>query len=130
MRRLCTRFNLDTERAIRGMRDYVDDPTHEPQELRPLLDSIRSIPCSSSECERGFSVMNCIETDVRNSLLISNVSSLMFININGPPIELFNSTIHLSLSHGSFHTVLLPIHSLANVKRLFMTKLVIFYGKF
>src|ERR1043165_298118 len=85
VRRLCRRWSIDTEKAIRGMREYVEDPSVEPEDLRPMALCIRSIPCSSSECKRAFSVMNNIQTDVRNSLLISTVGSIMFIKINGPP---------------------------------------------
>ena len=72
------------------MREYVEDPSVEPEDLRPMTLCIRSILCSSSECERAFSVMNNIQTDVRNSLLIATVGSLMFIKINGPPLALFD----------------------------------------
>lgn len=77
------------------MRDYIEDATCEPEQLRSLFNSIRSITCSSSECERRFSVMNCINTNVHNLLLILNVASLMFININGPPVELLNCTLFI-----------------------------------
>jgi len=48
------------------------------------------IPCSSSECERGFSNMNLILNDRRNRLLIENVSNLLFIKMHGPPLNIFN----------------------------------------
>jgi len=93
IRSLCRRFRLDLDQALRGMRDYIDDTDRdvEPPNLRPILTCIRSIPCSSSECERGFSLMNNIDTDLRTSLLVTNIASLMFVNINGPPLELFVS---------------------------------------
>jgi len=72
------------------MRDYIDDPSVEPDDLKPVALCVRSIPCSSSECERGFSLMNLIHTDIRNSLLVKNVASLMFINTNGPPLRKFD----------------------------------------
>jgi len=34
--------------------------------------------------------MNLIHTDIRNSLLVKNVASLMFINTNGPPLRKFD----------------------------------------
>jgi hypothetical protein len=34
--------------------------------------------------------MNLIISDLRNRLTIKNVSDLMFISINGPPVEDFN----------------------------------------
>lgn len=90
IKRLCLRFRLDAEKAIRGMRELLEEPGSHPDDLQPLSLCIRTIPCSSAECERDFSLMNIIETDRRSSLLVRNVSSLMFININGPPLSLFN----------------------------------------
>jgi hypothetical protein len=48
-----------------------------------------TLPCATTEWERGFSLMNNIITDLRSSLLISIVSSLMFINSSGPPVHYF-----------------------------------------
>lgn len=90
VQRLCLRFRLDSQQAVRGMRDFIEDPEREPADLKPLLQCIRTIPCSTAECERSFSLMNNIETDLRSSLLLTNIASLMFVNINGPPIDLFN----------------------------------------
>jgi hypothetical protein len=39
--------------------------------------------------------MNNIITNLRVSLLISNVSSLRFIKSNGPPIDVFNPEIYV-----------------------------------
>jgi hypothetical protein len=93
IRSICKRFRLNSDQALRGMRDYIDntDSDEEPLALHPILTCIRSIPCSSSECERGFSLMNTIDTELRTTLLVTNISSLMFVNINGSPLELFVS---------------------------------------
>ncbi|UYV63152.1 hypothetical protein LAZ67_2003299 [Cordylochernes scorpioides] len=89
MRRICRRFNLDEMKCINGLRDFVDDENNVPETLQPFFRAISTLPCSTAECERGFSLMNDIITNLRTSLLISNVSNLMFINSNGPPIEMF-----------------------------------------
>ena len=47
---------------------------------------------SFAECECDFSLMNLIITDLRSSLTVNHVSSLMFIKINGPPIRQFEPT--------------------------------------
>ena len=39
-------------------------------DLEPLLYCIKVIPCSSAECERGFSAMNNILTNSRWRLLV------------------------------------------------------------
>jgi len=41
------------------------------------MNCVNAIPCSIAECELRFSAMNLIITDIRSSLLVSNVSSLM-----------------------------------------------------
>jgi len=44
-------------------------------------------PVSSTDFERGFSVMNLQHTEFRNSLATETVSSLLMISINGPALE-------------------------------------------
>ena len=48
------------------------------------------IPVSTAECERAFSTMNRIKTDLRNHLKTSSLDCLMRISIEGPPIAQFN----------------------------------------
>lgn len=50
-----------------------------------------SLSFSSTECERGFSLMNAIKINKRSARLGSNISGLMMINHNGPPISLSNN---------------------------------------
>ena len=42
---------------------------------------------STADCERGFSVMNLQQTDLRNSLATETVCNLLMISINGPALE-------------------------------------------
>jgi len=58
-----------------------------PVDLKPLVNCTRIIPCSTAECERGFSHTNIIVSDTRSKLLVSHVSSLMFIKLHGPPLR-------------------------------------------
>lgn len=71
------------------MRDYIVNPEKIPERLLPLKNCIDSLACGTAEFERGFSAMNLIITGLRNSLLIKNVSNLLFIKINGPPVADF-----------------------------------------
>ncbi|XP_050064565.1 E3 SUMO-protein ligase KIAA1586-like [Aphis gossypii] len=77
-----------------GMRIYIDDNDNNDitliEELNDINILIKTFPCSTAECERGFSVMNNICTDLRSRLLINNISNSMFININGPPLQRWN----------------------------------------
>jgi len=89
VKRLCRRFNLCEEQAVNGMRDFLEHPDSEPESLKPLIRCMQTIPCSTAECERGFSLMNNVCTERRSTLLLSNVTNLMMISINGPPLRLF-----------------------------------------
>lgn len=57
------------------------------QKLKPLVDAIKTIPCSTSEGERGFSAVNLIMTDLRSTLTISHVAVLLFVKLHGPPLS-------------------------------------------
>ncbi|KAF0747433.1 E3 SUMO-protein ligase KIAA1586-like [Aphis craccivora] len=50
------------------------------------------LPVSTAECRRGFSLMNLIYSNFRSRLTIQNISKLMFINVNGPPLSQWNPT--------------------------------------
>ena len=91
--RLIERFRLDNKQQIlSGFQDYLENGGKKyPAQLNPLVDCITSLPCSSSECERGFSSMNTILTETRNRITSMHLSSLMFIKLNGPPIHKWNA---------------------------------------
>lgn len=96
VKRLCRRFNLCQEQAVNGMRDFIEHPESEPECLKPLIHCMQTIPCSTAECERGFSLMNIVYTDQRSRMLLSSVSNLMMISINGPPVSLFEPSKYVS----------------------------------
>lgn len=48
------------------------------------------IPVSTAECERAFSAMNRIKTELRNRLKTSTLRFLIRISIEGPPLSDFN----------------------------------------
>lgn len=87
--RLSRRFQIDETQAIQGMRDLMDNPSSHPANLQQLMKAVKTLPCSTAECERSFSLMNVIVTKLRSSLTIQNVASLMFVCMNGPPIGKF-----------------------------------------
>ena len=89
LKRLCRRFHLCEEQAVNGMRDFIEHPESEPECLKPLIRCMQTMPCSTAECERGFSLMNIVYTDQRARMLLYNVSNLMMTSINGAPVRLF-----------------------------------------
>jgi len=48
------------------------------------------VPVSTAECERAFSSMNRIKTEIRNRLKTSTLDCLMRISIKGLPLAEFN----------------------------------------
>ena len=60
-----------------------------PKELKQVFTCLDSLPVSTADCERGFGTMKRIMTPMRNSY-VSHLYSLTFININGPPLEMWN----------------------------------------
>lgn len=90
IKRLCKRFMLNKNDALNGFRIYIDEDKY-PKDIIPELNNcVNTFPCSTAECERGFSLLNLICTDLRCKLTINNIANLMFLNINGPPLQLWN----------------------------------------
>ena len=90
IRNLCKRFVLPEIVTVNAFCDYYDNiGIRIPSDLKPLINCIEVIPCSSSECERGFSQMNLIMDEKRNRLTIEHVNSLLFIQLNGPPLSIW-----------------------------------------
>lgn len=73
------------------MRNFIYNNTKN-EEIQELNMLINTLPISTADCERGFSLMNIICSDLRSKLAIKNIATLMFININGPPLSIWNPT--------------------------------------
>jgi len=72
------------------MREFVaDKPALIPERLKNLHACLKTLPCSTAECERTFSLINIISTDLRCTILVKNLSSLMLVNLNGPPLRIW-----------------------------------------
>ena len=52
-----------------------------------LVKIIRIIPMGSAECERMFSLMNRLKTDLRNRIKTGRLNQLMTVNRLGPTVE-------------------------------------------
>ena len=81
---------------IRGFREYILEKTY-LEKLLPLIQTLNTIPISSSKCERGFSQMNLIATPTRASLKTKTILALLFIKIIGPPLILFDPSKYVEL---------------------------------
>jgi hAT family C-terminal dimerisation region len=82
---LCRRFRLHYSTARDAYSDFKDSGGRKmPLGLNLLMNAVNTIPVSTAECERGFSVMNVIFGERRAKLLVQHVSDLMFIKHHGP----------------------------------------------
>ena len=59
------------------------------EDLDDLQKRLCILPISSAECERGFSSMNQTHTQQRSALQIKTIRDLLFVKLNGLPLEYF-----------------------------------------
>ena len=59
-------------------------------ELTKLATIAAVVPVSTAACERAFSAIKRIKTELRNRMKTSTLDCLMRISIEGPPIESFD----------------------------------------
>ena len=59
-------------------------------ELTKLATIAAILPVSTASCERAFSAMKRIKTELRNRMKTSTLDQLMRISIEGPPMDSFN----------------------------------------
>ena len=83
-------LNLPPKDIIPEFREYKSNPKRVGKSLKCLIQNIKLYPVSSAECERGFSAMNLQRTSTRNSLQVATVSSLLMVQINGPPLSVWD----------------------------------------
>ncbi|KAL5022022.1 hypothetical protein ScPMuIL_001177 [Solemya velum] len=58
--------------------------------LARLAEICLVIPASIADCERGFSAMKRVKTDLRNRLSQKILNALMMVSVQGPPPKEFN----------------------------------------
>ena len=110
VRKLAERFGLDKQDAVKEWCNFinfacVDLPVDflkvnlvtelcENQSIKALYPNLsviagayRVIPPHTADCERDFSQLKLIKTDIRNRMKEETVEPLMHISIDGPPPE-------------------------------------------
>jgi len=83
---LCKKFGLGFSEARNAYRDFKESGD---KVIADSLHFVDTIPVSTAECERGFSRMNLVCTNLRSRLSAKHTSSLMFIALSGPPLALW-----------------------------------------
>ena len=111
LRSLCQRFGIESSAVLilNDFSDYVENlgRGQMPFRVRCLRSCIDTIPCSTAECERGFSSMNIVFTDLRNRLLVVKGK------YEASKVEICSRAFNNSLSHCMS---LVPILSLRKAK--------------
>ncbi|KAK1895591.1 Zinc finger protein 862 [Dissostichus eleginoides] len=63
---------------------------HQGKTLKRLIVASNTVLPTSSECERGFSACNNTDCKTRNRLRARSLNALLFVDLNGPPINKFD----------------------------------------
>jgi hypothetical protein len=58
--------------------------------IHSFLKLVATLSPGSVDCERSFSLMNLIKTDIRNSLTVTSLANLMHCAANGPDLSSFD----------------------------------------
>ena len=90
LKSLCNRLQVSFSDYRKPFRDFISLPDTVPHEIMDLQEAVACYPVASADCERGFSAMNLICSDIRSTLTIKNISNLLFISLVGPPLAMFN----------------------------------------
>lgn len=91
LRQLCSKFSISFPEVKNGYREFKDcDGKFIPDSLRPVFNCVNTLPVSTAECERGFSLMNILCTPLRSRISVTHMSSVMFISLNGPSLNEWN----------------------------------------
>lgn len=90
VRALAKTLGEPAREAVEEFRDFKLQ-NRAPGKLHVKLQtaSLTYLP-SSAECERGFSAVNSTDSKYRNKLREQSLSSLLFVDLNGPPLEQFD----------------------------------------
>lgn len=76
--------------AVSEFRDWKLQGTQAGKTLSKILIASQTYLPTSAECERGFSAVNDTDSKSRNRLRAKSLSSLLFVDMNGPPLDRFD----------------------------------------
>ncbi|XP_063058141.1 E3 SUMO-protein ligase KIAA1586-like [Engraulis encrasicolus] len=76
--------------AVEQFRDYKLNGKKEGGTLKRLIIAKETYLATSAECERGFSALNDTDRKARNKLRVTSLAALLFVDINGPPVQMID----------------------------------------
>lgn len=98
LKSLCKRFGLaDYRDYLLEFRDFIDNPESMPRLICKIQAILNTLPVSTADCERGFSTMNILCSNLRNTLTVKHINNLMFVSLVGPPVKLFKPQHYVKL---------------------------------
>ncbi|MBN3275464.1 K1586 ligase, partial [Polyodon spathula] len=69
VKNLCKRFHIESQSVLRAYREFKEtEGKMMPEEIKPLMAAVNSVPISSAECKRGYSQLNLTVTPTRTAL--------------------------------------------------------------
>ncbi|XP_052009852.1 uncharacterized protein LOC127662622 [Xyrauchen texanus] len=83
-------LGVSTREAVEDFRSWKLQEDQSGKTLRRLIVASQTYLATSAECERGFSAMNDTASKSRNRLRVRSLSAVLFIDINAPPLEMFD----------------------------------------
>lgn len=90
LKMLCVKFPREFSLVKMAYREFKESRgTNIQPSLKELLNCVNTIPVSTAECERGFSKMNIVCSNLRSRLTVKHMSALMFVSLSGPPLTLW-----------------------------------------
>lgn len=72
---------------------------HRCPDILDLFDALLTIPASTADCERGFSVLKQVKSDWRSRLKGESLSDLLKTQLCSPDIKDFDPTKAISIWH-------------------------------
>ena len=78
------------KQAVEQFRDWKLQRSAPGNTLERLCIASRTYLPTSAECEQGFSAVNNTDNQTRNRLREDSLSSLLFVDLNRPPLKKFN----------------------------------------
>ncbi|KAK5892621.1 hypothetical protein CesoFtcFv8_012982 [Champsocephalus esox] len=97
IRALAKALGESASEAVQEFRDWkLQDAAPAPgKTLEKLSIASRTYLPTPSECERGFSAVNDTDSKTHNRLREASISSLLFVDLNRPPLERFDPMVFI-----------------------------------
>lgn len=87
---LAKHLGVPTRAAVEEYRFWKLEGDSPGKTIKRLITASKTYLATTAECERGFSAMSDTANKRRSCLRAKSLSSVLFLDINGPPLEQFH----------------------------------------